>query len=82
MNGFMIWLDTYKTYLAAIALPVITLLVQLGTISPEIGTTLAAIIGVITGGGKIAIDSAIKNADNSQDNNLGAALLNARIARE
>ena len=74
MNGILIWLDKYKTFLAAIALPVITLLIQTGVISSEVGTTLAVIIGVITGGGKVLIDSNVK-----QETNLGVSISNARL---
>jgi hypothetical protein len=74
MNGILIWLDAYKTYLAAIALPVIALLVQTGVINAEAGTLIATIIGVITGGGKAYIDSQVK-----QETNLGVSISNARL---
>lgn len=75
MNTFFIWLDKNKTYLAAIALPVISFAVSLG-MSPELGNLLAIIIGVITGGGKLVIDKAVKN-----ESELGAILVNARVKR-
>lgn len=73
MKNLMVWLDKNKTYLASIALPTITFAVSLG-MNPALGAFLASVIGLITGGGKLVIDSAVKN-----ETTLGVAIVIDRV---
>ena len=73
MNNVMIWLDGNKTYLGAIATPIIAFAVVLG-LDAKLGASLITLVGFICGGSKVVIKRAVAN-----ETALGVAIVNSRL---